>query len=133
ISVAFCSPSGWWVAASTMPPASRCAVIKSAKSRSAAASSAAVGSVENPDRPMGNQRLGEGEAPLLAGGEIAERQVRDARKANGLGRLLDRKTDAAVGVAQEIFPEGQVFCNREFIFHRIPMAKVVACLACPTV
>ena len=81
-------PSGWWVAATTIPPPARCSFASPANSPSERASSPAVGSSSSQIGRRADQQSGDRRAALLAGGEIAERQMADAGEPDPFQRLL---------------------------------------------
>ncbi|MNE82855.1 hypothetical protein D3C80_1796180 [compost metagenome] len=50
----------------------------------------------------------------------------DARKADDVCRLIDIDTGAAGEVTEKVFPEPQILRNRQFRFHCVAMAEVMA-------
>ncbi len=57
----------------------------------------------------------------------------DAGKADDFRRLIDLHTRAARKIAEEVFPESEIFPNGQLRFHRIAMAEIVTGLRWPHV
>ncbi len=62
----------------------------------------------------------------MTGGQVTERQVGNAVKADTLGRFVNRYARRAMKVSKEILPEVQVLGNCQFRLHRIAMAEIMA-------
>src|SRR5690606_17868694 len=67
--------------------------------------------VEKPDGPPGDKQLGHRHAPLLAGGKIAERQMRDTAEPDGFRRFIDADASSARKIPEEFLPEAEILLD----------------------
>ena len=83
------------------------------------------GFIEQPQGPGTDQQPRQRDAPLLTGGEIAERQMRHAGEPDLVDGLVDRHAFPAFRPL-EALPEGQVLRHLELPFHRVAVTEIVA-------
>ena len=121
---ALTKPSGTCVAATTMPPRARCAFTAPVSASWRRAVERGGRLIEQPHRTLREQQPRKTQPPLLAGGQVARRNVAQSGQAESLERRLAR-----AAVAKEAAPEGSVLRNREARLDRIGMPDIVALLA----